>query len=68
MLSLFKCTHPANRLGVERKETVEPMHDDFNLVTYHLVCIKCDKQISLNYADPIGGSAGFLASRQKDTP
>jgi hypothetical protein len=68
MLSLFKCTHPANRLGVERKETVEPMNDDFNIVTYHLVCRKCGEQISLNYADPIGGSAGFLKHGTKGTP
>jgi hypothetical protein len=55
-------------LAVEHKETVKPLDKDFNLVTYHLVCIKCDKQISLNYADPIGGSAGFLKHGTKGTP
>ena len=68
MFGLFKCSHPANMLVVERKETVRPPDKDFNLVTYHLVCLRCDKQISLNYADPIGGSAGFLERGMKGTP
>jgi hypothetical protein len=53
MFGLFKCTHPASRLGVERKETVEPLDDDFAITTYHLVCRKCGERVGLEYASLI---------------
>ena len=65
MFGLFKCTHPANGLGVERKETVAYLDDDFDIVTYHLVCRKCGERVELNYADP---TADFLEREMKGQP
>lgn len=48
--TFFKCKHPAAYLAVQKNETVEKIDDDFKKVTYHLTCIKCREQVTINYA------------------
>lgn len=57
----FKCKHPADALLIRKQETVEPIDKDFDRVTYHFRCIRCDKEINKSYARMIGGLEGFLS-------
>lgn len=56
----FKCKHPARWLGVQRDETRKRKDEDFDVVTYHLVCRRCGDTVELSYAKMIGGVDAFL--------
>jgi len=56
----FKCQHPAERLYVNKDATIKKKDDDFNIVTYHLHCGKCGKNVDIIYAQMIGGVDEFL--------
>jgi len=60
MMLWSKCEHPAEHLAVEKSETLKQSDQDFDVVTYHLVCLACDKKIKLKYATTRGGVAKFL--------
>lgn len=70
-MSIFKCKHPADMLGVEKSETREQRNNDFDLVTYHLYCCSCGQKVKISYAALRGGVAGFMGvgvsdSQEKD--
>lgn len=61
MAGFFKpCTHPFDRLGVEEHATSEIKDEDFEHITYHLICRKCNKRLPLKYTKLIGGVEAFL--------
>lgn len=64
-MRLFRCKHPAAALRVARPETVARVDDDFNSVTYHLLCGNCREHVHIEYAQMIGGVEGFLARGHK---
>mgnify|MGYP000700432861 CR=1 FL=1 len=57
---LFRCKHPANMLAVQKDETVTPHNEDYSIVTYHLVCRKCQEKIDISYAKVLGGVDGMF--------
>ena len=59
-MMFFRCKHPASRLGVQKKETTTRLDDEFDVVTYHLVCRRCGETLELKYAKLIGGVESFL--------
>ena len=65
MITLFKCSHPFNRLGVKKEHTVEIMDVEFNKVTYHLFCRKCGADLPLSHAKLVGGVEAFLTKEGK---
>lgn len=57
----FLCNHPFRSLAVEKNQTVDTMSDpDFDLVTLHLHCTKCGKNLQRRYATCKGGVEEFL--------
>jgi hypothetical protein len=56
----FKCKHPAARLVVERDSTVTQKDEDFNIIVHHLRCRECDEEVSITYAQLIGGVDAFM--------
>lgn len=65
MFNFFKCNHPADWLMVEKDQTVEPLDDDFESITFHLRCIKCNEKVDINYAKMIGGVDAFIERGRK---
>jgi len=61
----FNCNHPANRLLVKKELTSEKKDADFNIVTYHLFCNRCMKDVDITYAQMIGGVDEFLKRGKK---
>ncbi len=57
---LFKCNHPFETLIVEKGQTVEVKDADFDIVTYHFQCGKCNALITKKYAAMRGGVKAFL--------
>jgi len=53
-MSFFSCKHPAAYLGVYTRETVEPnkkYHNEYEIITYHLYCKKCQERVDhIGYA------------------
>ena len=56
----FNCNHPANRLGVKKDLTSKNKDADFNIITYHLFCKNCGKDVDISYAEMIGSVDEFL--------
>lgn len=55
------CSHPARLLMVQsRHPTVAPDTEDFETVTFHLRCIRCDKPVDISCAAMVGGVDAFL--------
>jgi hypothetical protein len=50
---------------VEKDQTVEPLDDDFESITFHLRCIKCSEKVDINYAKMIGGVDAFIERGRK---
>lgn len=65
MFDLFKCSHPANMLRVEKEATVENIDEDFDRVIYHLVCDKCGEKITIKHSKVIGGTDAFFERGRK---
>lgn len=61
----FKCKHPAERLVVEKKETIEQIDDDFDVITYNLQCGVCKTNIKVTYARLRNGISGFMRAEKK---
>lgn len=62
---LFKCKHPANSLIPKKEQTVEQEDRDYEIVTYHFVCTRCESPVQLKHARFIGGVEGFLNRHNK---
>lgn len=56
----FKCKHPLSMLGVRKKETVQQVDDNFECVTYHFICFKCNSDVTKGYSRLIHGVENFL--------
>lgn len=61
----FKCKHPFDRLAIEKAETSEKIDNDFNKVTYHYRCMKCNTVLRHSYTKCVGGVEVFLAEIAK---
>ncbi len=61
----FKCKHPFDSLVVEKGSTKENYDEDFDHVTFHLYCIKCNSSLEITYAATIGGIEGFMSRGKK---
>jgi hypothetical protein len=59
-MNWFSCKHPAHRLGVDKEETRERQDEDFDVVTYHLICRGCGKRLELRHAVMRGGLDAFM--------
>lgn len=60
---IFGCNHPAFRLHTEREHTVEKSDkfpEDYEIVTYHLYCLKCDAKVPVTHVRCIGGVDGLM--------
>ena len=57
------CKHPADGLAVVREQTVSRIDDDFEKVTYHLLCQKCGEACDITHAKTIHGVEKFLNSK-----
>lgn len=54
----FTCNHPASSLHVKTDATVVDSPDapeDYQHVTYHLYCLRCDAPVEIGYAKVKGG-------------
>ena len=70
MFNLFKCKHPLATLGVQKEQTITPIWEngklgfvfdnEFVLVTYHLVCLKCGENVKIEHAKTIHGVEAFM--------
>jgi hypothetical protein len=56
----FQCKHPADRLAVWGRTTVEPVDDDYELHTVRLYCRRCNGRIDLKATMFVGGVDAFL--------
>ena len=56
----FKCKHPAEYLMVAKEQTVEQFDADYDHITYHFTCYKCNKPVTIKHAKMIGGVDAFL--------
>lgn len=56
----FGCKHEADWLCVDRKPTVTKIDDDFERITYHLWCMKCERHVDISHASCIGGVPAFM--------
>ena len=65
MFNLFKCSHPADRLVVEKDQTVTPHDEDFEHIDYHFICMKCNKPVTIGYAKMIGGVEAYMERGRK---
>ena len=63
-MSLFKCKHPVNSLGVQKEATEVWENVDFTTVTYHLLCMKCGEYVKVEYTKLNGGVDAFLARKR----
>jgi len=61
LLGFFKCSHPFDRLCVEKEHSEVTVDKDFSEITYHLHCRKCGTNLPLTHAKIIGGVDAFLA-------
>jgi hypothetical protein len=63
IFNLFKrkCNHKFEFLAVEKEQTSRPIDDDFDIVSYHLICQKCGSNLLLNHAKIVGGVDSFLS-------
>ena len=69
----FKCKHPADRLVVEKEQTIRPIvksvgfysdiDPDFEQVNYHLICRKCGQNVTISHAKTIHGVDAFLSKK-----
>lgn len=70
----FKCMHPARALRVYSHHTTSPCEGstDFEVVTYHLQCLRCEEHVDISCAMMIGGIDAYIArlrsSHPKDQP
>ena len=65
MFNIFKCKHPANMLMVEKDSTIKNIDEDFDEITHHLICLKCDETVKIKYAKMIGGVDAFMERGRK---
>ena len=49
----FDCNHPIAWLAIEKTQTVTKIDDEFQRVTYHYFCRKCEQQINKTHAELI---------------
>lgn len=67
----FKCKHPADKLVVDKEQTVESFKrivangfyqtdEDFEKVTYNLFCLKCGEDVKITHAKTKYGIERFL--------
>ena len=63
MFGLFKCNHPFKYIHVRDSEFTERINADFDRVTYHLYCRKCNEKLPLSYARMVGSTKEFLNRR-----
>lgn len=59
----FGCKHPASRLHVQKDETVVDSPDDpqnYEHVTYHLYCLRCNAPVEIGYARIKGGVEAMM--------
>ena len=60
---IFRCKHKFSNLAVfkESTEVDDKEHpESFKVVTYHLFCQSCGKELDLSHAKMIGGVDAFL--------
>ena len=60
-----KCKHPAESLGVLKEHTTANIDEDFDQVTYHLFCVRCNSPVDIKHAKWIAGVDAFLARGRK---
>ena len=65
MFNLFKCKHPVDSLIVDKDATIKNIDEDFDEITYHFICIECDKKVNVGYAKMIGGVDAFIERGRK---
>ena len=65
MFNIFKCSHPADRLVVEKDATVTNHDEDFDFVDYHFICTICGEKVTVGYAKMIGGVDAFIERGRK---
>lgn len=59
----FACKHPAAYLHTAREHTVsesDKYPEDYDIVTYHLYCLKCGAKVPVSHARCIGGVDGLM--------
>lgn len=55
----FKCKHPFRSLIIQKESTTKNIDRDFEEITHHLLCRKCNTKLDLSYAEMIGGLEGY---------
>ena len=58
------CGHPLKMIHTEKEQTVEPIDNDFEKVTYHLYCTVCNKPFKVEHARTRHGVDAFLNSKK----
>ena len=63
----FKCKHPAARLVVAKREVRTKLNDDFDVVKYHLACLRCGESVEVQHAEVRDGTgrAGVVDELEK---
>lgn len=59
-MSWFKCGHPAKLIAVEKEQTTEQQDCEFEIVTYHMKCLRCDAPLKFLHGRIIDGVTVFL--------
>lgn len=59
--NLFRCSHPAKYLFVEKSPDLIQKDEDFNELTVYLKCLYCLEPVTIKALTCIGGVEAFYA-------
>jgi hypothetical protein len=59
-MSIFGCGHNVKYLVVNKEHSERPVDADFTVITYHLHCTNCGKDVDIGHSKLIGGIKSYM--------